>query len=210
MEPEVWRGGVPLCFRLQGDARPLYVVAPRTAYLAAYETRLRRHYRDVLEPEAAPVLQNTILAESQYFAANRARPADDAASSSGDEADVLWFSDAGGPLRSDLPLGAVLDRASLKGPVKLPWDVAVRRDAAPAEHLEGGFSAFFHALKQAVHLERGTARAALGMAREHQRALWAAANAGDVGAYSEVDTAPPESPRRVPVRLLFADGPVVQ
>ena len=233
-EEEMWRGSVPVCIRLGRDvARPMYAMVPRLAYARTLEGRIGRHFREVLAPKVASSeadggsTASPSLADSQYFSA-----VSPSASSRGDSSDSeggpgpsrggratgpLWFSEtgSGAPLRWDVPLGVALDHASIGTKPSLPWELTAHfgdcpDERAPPEDEDGDFKAFFHALKQAVHLERGTARAALAMPRVDQEALWAAVTRGDRAAFCGADLDAVAAPRHVPVRLLFADGPVVQ
>jgi len=230
LSDEVWRGAIPVCFRLGGDAAapPLYVMVPRLACLGAFEARLRRHWSrhddaaddDDGDEDRATVTAPSSLADSQYFARPLASPtagdseSDDGAGDDGAAAAALWFRDpiGGAPLAWGLPAGVAFDAAGAGA--ALPWAVDVVFGAAPDEAAGvargAAFAAFFHALKQAVHLERGTARLALALPRVDQEALFAAATSGDRAAYAARDVAPPDAPRRVPVRLLVAGRPVVQ
>ena len=220
---EVWRGCIPVCLRSGGEDRPLYAMVPRLAYLPTLEAQLARHFREAPAPAPAPQHDDGArapsLADSDYFAAvspsARSAAAEEPRNERREETG-LWFCDgAGAPVPWDMPLGAALDAAALAGPVALPWELGARFRGAPADHVaceEQGccFKAFYHALKQAVHLERGTARAALTLPRVDQEALWAALNAGDRGAFAARDLAPVDAPRHVPVRLLFRGCPPVQ
>ena len=224
---EVWRGAIPVCFR-SGDERPMYAMVPRLAYLPMLHGRLTRHFqRDRVDEAASDVVgqgdQAPSLEVSQYFAAvSPARSAGDAAEAGPASAgarggEALWFTDgaSGAPVAWELPLGAAHDAALLRGPVRLPWKLVAHFGGAPADHVpcDGPgecFRAFFHSLKQAVHLDRGTARAALAMPRVDQEALWKALDEGDRSAFAARDLAPSDAPRNVPVRVLFREGPLLQ
>jgi len=231
LRDEVWRGAIPCCFRLAGDAgaRPLYAMVPRLASLGSLDARLRRHFNVGFDAAApgdgdAAVAPMAGLADSQYFARPLARaapedaPADETEKGGGAR-EPLWFRPAGGgrPLRWAIPLGVAYDDAAARGgPARLPWAlecVFEKPEAAPdaVDRAGAPFRAFFHALKQAVHLERGTARSVLSLPRVAQEALFAAGRAGDRSAFARADVASRDAPRRVPVRLIFpGGGPPVQ
>ena len=105
----------------------------------------------------------------------------------------------------DIPLGAALD--ALGRPAPLPIDLALHVGRPPSniaalDASDDGFRAFVHSLKQAAHLERGTARAVLTLALARQRALYAACGSGDLSSYEDLEDV---DPKRVPCRV-FVDG----
>jgi len=91
------------------------------------------------------------------------------------------------------PVGVLFDVANAKG--TLPWRVKVKRGSTSSR------SAYFHSLKQAVHLERGTARVALLAPKVDQDRNWRAIQCGDQQLFQDLEA--PPTLRHVPVRLIF-------
>ena len=122
-----------------------------------------------------------------------------------DDEPALWFQLHGAVVRWDIPFGAALD--ALGRPTPLPIDVTLHIGRPPSniaalDASDDGFRAFVHSLKQAAHLERGTARAVLTLALARQRALYAACGSGDLSSYEDLEAV---DPKRVPCRV-FVDG----
>jgi hypothetical protein len=205
-----WRSTIPLRLALheREDATPLYVLHPRVAPLAAIAHRLRRHFRSHLEPKDesdAPRPYAPSLADSQYFSPLGSEAWAEADEENDDDEPALWFQLHDAVVRWDIPLGAALD--ALGGPTPLPIDVTLHIGRPPPniaalDASDDGFRAFVHSLKQAAHLERGTARAVLTLALARQRALYAACSVGDLSKYEDLEDV---EPKRVPCRV-FVDG----
>ena len=205
-----WQSKIPLRLALhdRADATPLYVLHPRGAPLAALASRLRRHFRRHLEkPEEdeSPRPYAPSLADSQYFSPLGSEAWAEADEENDDDEPALWFQLHDAVVRWDIPLGAALD--ALGRPTPLPIDVTLHigrppPNVAALDASDDGFRAFVHALKQAAHLERGTARAVLTLALARQRALYAACCRGDLSSYEDLEDV---QPKRVPCRV-FVDG----
>ena len=205
-----WNSTVPLRLALhdRADATPLYILHPRVAPLAAVAARLRRHFRRHLEPQMmdeAPRPYAPSLADSQYFSPLGSEAWAEADEENDDDEPALWFQLHDAVVRWDIPLGAALD--ALGRPTPLPIDLALHVGRPPSniaalDASDDGFRAFVHSLKQAAHLERGTARAVLTLALARQRALYAACSAGDLSSYEDLEDV---DPKRVPCRV-FVDG----
>ena len=89
---------------------------------------------------------------------------------------------------------------------ELPVDVTLHIGRPPSnvaalDASDDGFRAFVHSLKQAAHLERGTARSVLTLALARQRALYAACSAGDLASYEDLEDV---DPKRVPCRVFVS------
>ena len=206
---EAWQGTVPLRLHLAGrpEAAPLYLLHPRLAPLAALNARLRRHFRRDLAPtdnsSSDGDAYSGALANSQYFSPLGSEAwAED--NDEDDEERPLWFQLGDEVLRWDIPLGAALDALGPLPP--LPVDITLHVGRAPAhvaalDACDDGFRAFVHSLKQATHLERGTARAVLTLALARQRALYAACCSGDRARYEDLEDV---VPKRVPCRVFVA------
>ena len=208
---DAWQSRVPLRLALDGrdDATPLYILHPRGAPLAALASRLRRHFRSHLEPKDdesdAPRPFAPSLADSQYFSPLGSEAWAEADEENDDDEPALWFQLHDAVVRWDIPLGAALD--ALGRPTPLPVDVTLHigrpsPNIAALDASDDGFRAFVHSLKQAAHLERGTARAVLTLALARQRALYAACSAGELSSYEDLEDV---DPKRVPCRV-FVDG----
>ena len=207
---EAWRSKIPLRLALhdRADATPLYILHPRGAPLASLASRLRRHFRSHLEPkddESAPRPYAPSLADSQYFSPLGSEAWAEADEENDDDEPALWFQLHDSVLRWDIPLGAALD--ALGRPTPLPIDLTLHFGRPPSnvaalDASDDGFRAFVHSLKQAAHLERGTARSVLTLALARQRALYAACSIGDLSSYEDLDDV---DPKRVPCRV-FVDG----
>jgi hypothetical protein len=211
MSPDLaWNSSVPLRIALDGrdDATPLYLLHPRVAPLAAIASRLRRHFRRHLEPQEmdeSPRPYAPSLADSQYFSPLGSEAWAEADEENDDDEPALWFQLHGAVVRWDIPLGAALD--ALGRPTPLPIDLTLHIGRPPSniaalDASDDGFRAFVHSLKQAAHLERGTARSVLTLALARQRALYAACSAGDLSSYEDLEDV---DPKRVPCRV-FVDG----
>ena len=206
-----WQSTIPLRLALHGDradATPLYVLQPRVAPLAAITSRLRRHFRSHLEPKDdesdAPRPYAPSLADSQYFSPLGSEAWAEADEENDDDEPALWFQLHDAVVRWDIPLGAALDALSLSP--ELPVDVTLHigrpsPNIAALDASDDGFRAFVHSLKQAAHLERGTARSVLTLALARQRALYAACSAGDLSSYEDLEDV---DPKRVPCRVFVA------
>ena len=207
---KAWQNTIPLRLALDGrdDATSLYLLHPRIAPLAAVASRLRRHFRRHLEPkdeDESPRPYAPSLADSQYFSPLGSEAWAEADEENDDDEPALWFQLHDHIIRWDIPLGAALD--ALGRPAPLPIDVTLHigrppPNVAALDASDDGFRAFVHSLKQAAHLERGTARAVLTLALARQRALYAACGSGDLSSYEDLEDVPP---KRVPCRV-FVDG----
>ena len=205
-----WQSKIPLRLALhdRADATPLYLMHPRGAPLAAIAGRLRRHFRRHLEnqkEDEAPRPYAPSLADSQYFSPLGSEAWAEADEENDDDEPALWFQLHGAVVRWDIPLGAALD--ALGRPTPLPIDVTLHIGRPPSniaalDASDDGFRAFVHSLKQAAHLERGTARPVLTLALARQRALYAACGSGDLSSYEDLEDV---DPKRVPCRV-FVDG----
>ena len=205
-----WQSRVPLRLALEGrpDATPLYIMHPRGAPLAAIASRLRRHFRRHLEnqkeDDEAPRPYAPSLADSQYFSPLGSEAWAEADEENDDDEPALWFQLHGAVVRWDIPLGAALDALSLSP--ELPIDVTLHIGRPPPniaalDASDDGFRAFVHSLKQAAHLERGTARSVLTLALARQRALYAACGSGDLASYEDLEDV---DPKRVPCRVFVS------
>ena len=204
-----WNSSVPLRLSLheRDDATPLYIMHPRGAPLAAVASRLRRHFRRHLEPQTddeAPRPYAPSLADSQYFSPLGSEAWAEADEENDDDEPALWFQLHDAVVRWDIPLGAALD--ALGRPTPLPIDLTLHIGRPPSnvaalDASDDGFRAFVHSLKQAAHLERGTARSVLTLALARQRALYAACSIGDLSSYEDLDDV---DPKRVPCRVFVA------
>ena len=204
-----WHSRVPLrlCLHDRADATPLYILHPRGAPLAAVASRLRRHFRCHLEnqkEDEAPRPYAPSLADSQYFSPLGSEAWAEADEQNDDDEPALWFQLHDAVVRWDIPLGAALD--ALGRPTPLPVDVTLHigrpsPNIAALDASDDGFRAFVHSLKQAAHLERGTARSVLTLALARQRALYAACSAGDLASYEDLEDV---DPKRVPCRVFVA------
>ena len=205
-----WQSTIPLRLALhERDDAPLYVLHPRGAPLASLASRLRRHFRSHLEPKDAesdaPRPFAPSLADSQYFSPLGSEAWAEADEENNDDEPALWFQLHDAVVRWDIPLGAALD--ALGRPTPLPIDLTLHFGRPPTniaalDASDDGFRAFVHSLKQAAHLERGTARAVLTLALARQRALYAACGSGDLSSYEDLEDV---APKRVPCRV-FVDG----
>jgi len=219
-QTEVWLGSIPVCVELAASSlvassapRPLWVLVPRVAYVASFAGDVADHFRD----SVAEV--STTLADAVWFAE---RDDDDASIPTTTREAVDPF--------ARLPAGALFDSARRRDvPWRLVAHFSARRrlpaatpassSSSPASSSPGPTAAarvdedscerrFFHALKQATHLEHGTARSVLSMPRVDQAALWRAVCAGDRAGYAARDvkgvvSGPLESPlRHVPLRVV--------
>ena len=201
-----WHSKIPLRLALhdRADATPLYLLHPRSAPLAALASRLRRHFRRHLEPqiEDEPRPYAPSLADSQYFSPLGSEAWAEADEENDDDEPALWFQLHDAVVRWDIPLGAALDALGRSTP--LPIDLALHVGRPPSniaalDASDDGFRAFVHSLKQAAHLERGTARAVLTLALARQRALYAACGSGDLSSYEDLEDV---DPKRVPCRVF--------
>ena len=205
-----WNSSIPLRLALheRDDATPLYLLHPRGAPLAAIASRLRSHFRRHLEPtmeDEAPRPFAPSLADSQYFSPLGSEAWAEADEENDDDEPALWFQLHDAVVRWDIPLGAALDALSTQNP--LPVDITLHVGRPPSniaalDASDDGFRAFVHSLKQAAHLERGTARSVLTLALARQRALYAACSIGDLSSYEDLEDV---DPKRVPCRV-FVDG----
>ena len=207
---QAWQSRIPLRLSLhdRADATPLYLMHPRGAPLAAIAARLRRHFRRHLEPKDdesdAPRPYAPSLADSQYFSPLGSEAWAEADEENDDDEPALWFQLHDAVVRWDIPLGAALDALSIRP--ALPVDVTLYIGRPPPniaalDASDDGFRAFVHSLKQAAHLERGTARAVLTLALARQRALYAACSAGDLASYEDLEDV---APKRVPCRVFVS------
>ena len=204
-----WQSKIPLRLSLheRDDATPLYLLHNRGAPLASLASRLRRHFRRHLEnqkeDDEAPRPYAPSLADSQYFSPLGSEAwAED--QDDDDAEPSLWFQLHDSVLRWDIPLGAALDALSIRP--ALPVDVTLHFGRPPSnvaalDASDDGFRAFVHSLKQAAHLERGTARSVLTLALARQRALYAACSAGDLSSYEDLEDV---DPKRVPCRVFVS------
>ena len=99
-----------------------------------------------------------------------------------------------------LPLGVLFDSCGSC----LPWALKLVRTTGSAS-IASASSSFFHSLKQATHLETGTARPALLQPRVDQELCWEAIIKGDRSAYVSRELASPtdERLRHVPLRIII-------
>jgi hypothetical protein len=205
-----WQNCVPLRIALHGreDATPLYLLHPRIAPLAALASRLRRHFRRHLEnqeEDEAPRPYAPSLADSQYFSPLGSEAWAEADEENDDDEPALWFQLHDAVVRWDIPLGAALDALGRTTPLPIDLTLHFGRpppNVAALDASDDGFRAFVHSLKQAAHLERGTARDVLTLALARQRALYAACSVGDLSKYEDLEDV---DPKRVPCRV-FVDG----
>ncbi|KAJ8603168.1 hypothetical protein CTAYLR_004606 [Chrysophaeum taylorii] len=207
VQEEVWLGSIPVCVELAGDEvvgakapRPYWAMVPRMSYLPTLAGALRTHFSDS-------------IAQLSYRGGLKRVDEDSEGTEEEPGFSRVWFS-APEPLRWQRPAGVLYDAC---GGGSLPWRVVVHFSNYPRSLLDLEEDTcertFFHALKQAVHLETGTARAALVMPRVQQSALWKAVASGDRAAFAAADVkneSPLEAPpRSVPVRLVLEAGKTV-
>lgn len=217
---ETWRGSIPVTIELAADElvgmrapRPFYAMIPRNSYLPVLAEELAMHFGD-------------FTAQLSYgFPTTAVKRVEESATGiSSEEEQVasrwvpVWFSCEEVTLRWHYPAGVSYDAL---GKGKLPWQLVVHFSKFSDNSLalrqpDTCERTFFHALKQAVHLETGTARLALSMPRVQQTALWKAISIGDRDKFNANDVAKSESPleappKSVPVRLISSyDAPFIQ
>ncbi|KAJ1445891.1 autophagy protein Apg5-domain-containing protein [Pelagophyceae sp. CCMP2097] len=216
----VWSGAVPVHVRMAPNEvvsalvpQPWYAMVPRVGYLPCLADELVKHFSDAIAPTPRKARLGGSYDDDDDDDGTAGAAADDDADAA---SRPIWFSDQGEALRWRLPAGVLYDRAcARRGSAAAPWDIVVHFSDFPRGP-EGGLCrcdgaddarrAFQHALKQAAHLQSGSARAALHASRATQAQLWAAVCAGDGAAAAACDPRPLADPRRVPLRVVL-DAP---
>jgi len=195
---------------------PFFGLIPRGAYLPVWydretEPSPRRHF----EPFVARFPDNVLTNQRNADAVgDEGAPSPDVAepdtpSARADEKKKnqkpCWFDHDGAPLRWNVCAGTLHDVFALReadGTVaSRPWRLTVhyapyREDEDDAAHglfASGDESSarahFFNALKEAVHVERGSAAVVMSMTRAAQRDLWRSVLTGDRSLATEAETA---------------------
>jgi len=208
---EAWLGSIPVSISLAREevvgteAPAAYeTMLARTTYLPTLAAELASHFGEVTTQLSYGLPRSEVkrVEEEGALTAAEKRWA------------PVWFSSENQTVGWEYPVGVSYD---LLGGERLPWRLVAHFSKFPDDALalvtaDTCERTFFHSLKQAVHLETGTARAALGMPRVQQAALWDAVCRGDRAAFIANDVAKHDSPletppRAVPVRLVLArDG----
>ncbi|KAG2486765.1 hypothetical protein HYH03_014564 [Edaphochlamys debaryana] len=198
---QTWATRIPVHLTLAPDSisspsavRPIYLMAPRQGFLS------------VLAAQAWPHLQHVL---PTVPGSGAPRPP--------------WFDCRGVPLKGHLPCGVLYDLLYDEG--QLPWRLTVHYTQPAAEALVGWdtgatpLATFLNTLKEACFVCRGQdgPGAVMRMGKEAQDGLWAAVQAGDVGAFRSAMEAlrvapaprqgqPPAIPLRLFVRRPAAGG----
>ncbi len=98
-----------------------------------------------------------------------------------DMKDKIWFSTADDkPIQWHLPIGFLYDiaKSSTSKDDLLPWTLIVRFSKFPSNSIleladkNAAEENFFHSLKQAVYIQRGSAKSVMSITRSEQSEMW--------------------------------------